>query len=40
MMLSLRPWTSRRGAATLRRDRARVEEAIRTAAALSWSGDA
>jgi type IV secretory pathway TraG/TraD family ATPase VirD4 len=40
IMLSLRPWTQRRDAATLQRDRAGVEEAICTAAALSWSGDA
>jgi len=40
IMLSLRPWTERRDAATLQRDRAGVEEAICTAAALSWSGDA
>ena len=40
IMLSLRPWTERRDAATLQRDRAGVEEAICTAAALSWSSDA
>jgi hypothetical protein len=39
-MLSLRPWTERRDAAKLQRDRAAVEDAICTAAALSWSSDA
>ena len=37
-MLSLRPWTERRDAATLQRDRAGVEEAICTAAALELVG--
>jgi type IV secretion system protein VirD4 len=40
IMLSLRPWTARRGARTLQRDQAGVEEAIRTAAEQSWPGNA
>lgn len=36
IMLTLRPWTARRDAAQLLDDRARVEDAIRTAAGESW----
>jgi hypothetical protein len=39
-MLNLRPWTARRDARSLQRDRAGVEEVIRTTAEQSWSGHA
>lgn len=40
IMLTLRPWTARPDAARLRQDRTGVEDAIRAAAAESWSASA
>lgn len=40
IMLTLRPWTARDDAPQLQRDRAKVEDSVRSAAALSWSHDA
>jgi type IV secretory pathway TraG/TraD family ATPase VirD4 len=37
VMLTLRPWTARRDAGRVRRERVAVEDVIRTAAAESWS---